>query len=59
MSRLDDLFARYIDKFGDGFPSYQLLRGKTEEESCEIVQRCIDAERDAYELGLCAEEAIY
>ena len=50
---LDKLLEEYIDKFGEGFPTYQVLRDKTEEESIKIIQECIDKGKDAYELGFC------
>lgn len=50
---LDELLDEYIEKFGEGFPTYQVLRGRTEEESIKIVQECINKEKDAYELGYC------
>ena len=51
---LDKLLEEYIDKFGEGFPTFQVFRGITEEERIAVVQECIDKGKNAYELGLCS-----
>lgn len=49
---LDEYLAKYIEAFDDGFPMYQLGRGRTDDEIVEIIKRCLKAGKDAYELGL-------
>jgi hypothetical protein len=46
----------YNLKFDEGFPSYQLLRWRSEEESIAIVKRCIDEGKTAYQLGLVSDD---
>lgn len=47
---------QYAKKFGDGFPMYQLGRGRTNEEIIEIIDRCLKAGKDAYDLGLVSDD---
>lgn len=37
--------------FADGFPSYQLARGRTEAEVVGIIKACLEAGKDVYEMG--------
>lgn len=48
---LDRLTMEYIETFGEGFPSFQVFRGRETHECIEIVQRCLRENKDAYELG--------
>lgn len=41
----------YAEKFGDGFPSFEIARGMSDEETEKIIQECLDKGKDAYELG--------
>lgn len=50
--QLDALMIEYARRFKEGFPSFQLLRGLTDDEAIETVQRCLDAGKTAYDLGL-------
>ena len=47
---------QYAKAFGDGFPMYQLGRGRTDKEIIEIIDRCLDAGKDAYDLGLVSDD---
>ena len=51
MLALEGLLKAYAQKFGDGFPTYQIARGKTEAEVAKIIMECIESGKDAYELG--------
>ena len=53
---LDDYLAKYAEAFGDGFPMYPLGCGRTNEEVIEIIKRCLEAEKDAYEMGLVTDD---
>ena len=53
---LDVKLDQYINMFGEGFPMYQLGRGRTEEEIIDIIDRCLKEKKDAYELGLVTDE---
>lgn len=46
------LLLQYAKTFGEGFPTFQLLRSRTTEEGIDLVQMCLDKGKDAYELGL-------
>lgn len=49
---LEKYLRKYRETFGEGFPMYQLGRGRTEEEVIAVIMGCLDAGKDAYELGL-------
>ena len=51
MLGIEGLLKAYAKKFGDGFPTFQVARGKTESEVAEIINKCIELGKDAYELG--------
>lgn len=51
MLKIDALMIEYAKKFGDGFPSFQIARTISEEETIAIIQECLDKGKDAYELG--------
>lgn len=53
---LDKLLDQYVKKFGDGFPMIPLAWGRSDEEVCEIIKKCIKAGKDAYELGLVSDD---
>lgn len=53
---MDELLKRYSEMFGDGFPMYQLGRGRTDDEIADIIKRCLNEGKDAYELGLVTDE---
>lgn len=48
---LDRLTLKYAETFEEGFPSFQVFRGRETQECIEIVQRCLRENKDAYELG--------
>ena len=45
-----ELFEEYAKRFGDGFPMIPVGFGRTEEEIKKIIKRCLDENKDAYEL---------
>ena len=53
---LEGYLQKYIDAFGEGFPMYQLGRGRTENEVIELIRQCLDAEQNAYDLGLVTDD---
>ena len=53
---LDKMLEKYREKFGEGFPTFQIGRGKSDEELSDIVQGCIDRGKDAYDSGLVADD---
>lgn len=53
---MDEWMEKYIDAFGEGFPMYQVGRGRTEEETIKIIRECIEKKKDAYELGYATDD---
>lgn len=53
---LDDLMRKYAEVFREGFPSFQVFRGRRTQECIDIVQRCLSEHKDAYELGYATDE---
>lgn len=53
---IDNYLKKYIDKFGEGFPMYQLGRGRSDDEIIEIIKGCIDSGMTAYEKGLVTDD---
>lgn len=47
---------KYAEKFGDGFPMFQIGRSRTDEEIVEIIKECIEKGKDAYELGYVTDD---
>lgn len=54
--KLMALILEYLDMFGEGFPTYQICRTRTDEESVKIVRECLETGKDAYELGYATVE---
>lgn len=53
---LEKLLFEYRDKFGDGFPTFQLFRGLNEEERIAMVKKCLSLGKDAYDLELVSDD---
>ena len=49
---LNKWMDEYLDTFGEGFPTYQIMRGRTDEEGIAIIKRCLAEKKDVYELGI-------
>ncbi len=58
---MDEWLEKYFDMFGEGFPTFQIARGRTDDECIEIIKTCIENKKDAYELGYAEddEDTIY
>ncbi len=41
----------YNERFPDGFPSIPLLTGKGPDWCAKIIARCLEANKDVYEMG--------
>lgn len=52
---LDEYLMRYLAKFGEGFPMYQLGRGRSNEEIIEMIKDCLELNMDVYEAGLLSD----
>lgn len=51
--QLEKLMFDYLKRFGDGFPSFQIMASRTDEETIEIIEECLKKGKDAYQLGYC------
>lgn len=54
--KLDALMMDYTKTFGEGFPSFQVFRGRETQECIDIVEKCLRERKDAYELGYTTDE---
>lgn len=53
---MDEYLTMYFEKFGEGFPMYQLGRGRNDDEVIAIIKSCIEAGKDVYEMGLIPDD---
>lgn len=50
MKELDEALNRYEKKFDDSFPMFA-MSGTEAKEVIKIINRCIDENKDVYDLG--------
>lgn len=53
---IDEYLTKYAERFGEGFPMYQLGRTRTEDETIAIIEHCLSEGKTAYDLGLVEDE---
>ena len=53
---LDDWLQKYVDTFSEGFPMYQIGRTRPESEIIEIIQKCLNERKTAYDLGIVTDD---
>lgn len=53
---LEELMNQYLEKFGDGFPTYQTARTNTDEEVADMIKECLAQGKDAYEMGFVEDD---
>ena len=53
---IDEYLQMYVDKFDEGFPMYQLGRTRTDEEIISIIQKCLNENKTAYDLGIVTDD---
>ena len=51
MDKLDKALQLYEKTFDDSFPTIPLLMGNSEDEVVEIINRCVSAKKDVYDMG--------
>lgn len=51
MTELDKKMIEYAERFDEGFPAIPLCWGRTDEEVIEIINKCLEEGKDAYEMG--------
>lgn len=54
--KIDDYLRKYAETFGEGFPMYQLGRTRTDGEIIEIIEKCLNEKKNAYDLGLVTDD---
>lgn len=47
----DEKMKEYYDKFGSAFPMIPLGWGRSDDEVVEMIQKCLDADKDVYAMG--------
>lgn len=47
---------KYLERFGEGFPTYQLARGRSDEEVIGMIKECLNAGKSVYDLGYLDED---
>ena len=52
----EELLKAYIKRFGEGFPTMMVARGRTEQEVDDIINECLAKGKDAYELGYAEDD---
>jgi uncharacterized protein YktA (UPF0223 family) len=57
MNELEERLQMYEKTFGESFPTYPLMLSKTDEEMIEIIDKCLDAEQDVYEMGILKDDS--
>lgn len=53
---IDKYLEQYAKRFGEGYPMYQLGRGRTDDEIIAIIKRCLDEGQDVYAAGLVTDD---
>ena len=56
MREIDKWIIEYNKVFEDGFPSFQIMRSRTEPETIKIIKDCLEQGKDAYELGYLSDD---
>ena len=54
--KIDDYLRKYAETFGEGFPMYQLGRTRTDGENIEIIEKCLNEKKNAYDIGLVTDD---
>lgn len=49
---MDEKLKEYSERFDDGFPMIPLAWGRSDEEVIELIDKCLEAGKDAYEMEL-------
>ena len=48
---LQEKMKKYLETFYEGFPTYPLAWGRSDDEVIEIIDNCLRKKKDVYELG--------
>jgi hypothetical protein len=53
---MDELLDKYVDIFGDAFPTFELMQTMSDSEVMEAIKRCLEEGKDAYALGYVSDD---
>lgn len=53
---MDEKLMAYTERFGEGFPMIPLAWGRSDEEVTALIDQCLEAGKNAYDLGLVKED---
>lgn len=53
--KLQEKLKEYAKRFGEGFPMIPLGWTRTDEEIIELIDRCLEKGKNAYQLGMLKE----
>lgn len=53
---LEAKMEQYEKAFGESFPTYPLMLTRTDEEIIDIIDQCLKAGKDVYELGILMDD---
>ena len=53
---LEKKLSEYVDRFNEGFPMIPLGWGRSDDEIIELIDKCLQANKNAYEMGLVTED---
>lgn len=54
--KVEEYLRQYRERFKEGFPMYQLGRGRTSEEIIAIIKDCLKQDKDVYAMGLVTDD---
>jgi hypothetical protein len=52
MNELDKALKLYEETFDDSFPTIPLLMEKSDEEVIQIINKCVEEDKDVYEMKI-------
>lgn len=58
MKTIEKELKLYEEKFDDSFPTFP-MDGYTPAEISEIIKKCIESNKDVYEMGILSLDVIY
>lgn len=53
---LEELMNQYLDRFGDGFPTFQLARTHSDAEVADMIKECLAQGKNVYEMGFVEDD---
>lgn len=56
MGEFEEKLNMYEKTFGESFPTYPLMMSRTDEEIIEIIDKCLDADKDVYAMGILKDD---